>query len=68
MPLAIRSLVSSLHVPRGNHDTWNTPGEGYIDYCTLAVYQFTTFGVNNAHGYVKSNLAKHIAPKFFLSP
>ena len=32
------SLVSSLRVPCGKYDTWNTPGEGYIDYRTLAVY------------------------------
>ena len=40
------SLVSSLHVPRGKYDTWNTPGEGYIDYRTLAVYPFATSSVN----------------------
>ena len=46
------SLVSSLHVPRGKYDTWNTPGEGYIDYRTLAVYPFATSGVNKISGAV----------------
>jgi hypothetical protein len=43
-------LVSSLHVPRGNYDTWNTPSEGYIDNCMLAVYPFDTLGVNKLSG------------------
>jgi hypothetical protein len=40
------SLVSSLHVPCGKYDTWNTPGESYIDYRTLAVFPFATSRVN----------------------
>jgi len=46
------SLVSSLHVPRGKYDTWNTPGESYIDYRTLAVFPFATSRVNRLSGAV----------------
>jgi len=46
------SLVSSLHVPRGKYDTWNTPGESYIDYRTLGVFLFATSGVNRLSGAV----------------
>ena len=46
------SLVSSLRVPCGKYDTWNTPGEGYIDYRTLAVFPFATSGVNKLSGAV----------------
>jgi hypothetical protein len=31
-------------------DTWNTPGEGYIDNRTLAVYLFATSSVNKLSG------------------
>jgi hypothetical protein len=43
--LVILNLVSSLHVPRGKYDTWNTPSEVYIDYRMLAVYPFATSSV-----------------------
>jgi len=46
------SLVSSLRVPCGKYDTWNTLGESYIDYRTLAVSPFATFGVNRLSGAV----------------
>jgi hypothetical protein len=46
------SLVSSLHVPCGKYDTWNTPGESYIDYSTLAVFLFATSGLNRLSGAV----------------
>jgi len=46
------SLVSSLHVPHGKYDTWNTPGESYIDYRMLAVFLFATSGVNRLFGAV----------------
>jgi len=44
------SLVSSLHVSRRKYDTWNTPGESYIDYRTHAVFPFATSGVNRLCG------------------
>ena len=43
--LAILNLISLLHIPRGNHDTWNTPRDGYIDYRMLVVQPFATSGV-----------------------
>jgi len=46
------SLVSSLHVPRGKYDTWNTPSESYIGYRTLVVFPFATSGVNRLSGAV----------------
>jgi len=46
------NLVSSLHVPHGIYDTWNTPGESYIDYRTLAVFPFATARVNELSGAV----------------
>jgi len=46
------SLVSSLHVPCGKYDTWNTPDESYIDYRMLAVFPFATYGVNRLSGAV----------------
>jgi hypothetical protein len=33
-------------------DTWNTPGEGYIDNRMLVVYPFATLGVNKLSGSV----------------
>ena len=46
------SLVSSFYAPRGKYDTWNSPGESYIDYCMLAVFPFATSGVNRLSGAV----------------
>ena len=40
--MTILNLVEPLHVPCGNHDTWNTTGKDYIDYHTLVVHPFTT--------------------------
>ena len=31
-------------------DTWNNPGEVYVDNRTLAVYPFATLGVNKLFG------------------